>query len=296
MADSNRVTSATVRFPVWWGTRKDLERLLGLILNINEAATKDLNEKLRAAEEEFRGEAEDQMTRFAKSVSSEIASNGGDPGPFATPEKMVRQAAMLSAYRVPYELEAASDAMQLTSTFKLKSWDEQRTGNPFKLLDEGIEENEVVVIETGFGRRSRPGMYLAVTLDKRGSEAEVIGPQSLVASAIGQLERELKKQTTKMGWIFIPWVQGVLSGIAGIILYLAVVTPGGGVAESVVLSIGCFVASWLVFGLLPSWVPKFDLVHAGRPIAKAWGIGVLSVAGSAAVGLLVNIVSKTLGF
>lgn len=296
MADSNRVTSATVRFPVWWGTRKDLERLLGLILNINEAATKDLNEKLKAAEEEFRSEAAEQMARFAKSVSSEIAADGGDPGPFATPEKMVRQAAMLSTFRVPYELDAANEAMQLTSTFKLKSWDEQRTGNPFKLLDEGIEEDEVVVIETGFGRRSRPGMYLAVTLDKRGSEAEVIGPQSLVASAIGQLERELKKQTTKMGWIFIPWVQATLSGIAGIILYLNVATPGGGVAESVVLSIGCFVASWLVFGFLPSWVPKFDLVHAGRPRAKAWGIGVLSVAGSAAVGLLVNIVSKALGF
>ena len=259
MAEVSTAT-ADVSKVVWWGTRDDLKRLIGLIQDIHDQVRENDRRNLAEAEVEARKSADDQVVRVATQIATLIRASGGDAAPFAAPEELAKAASYLHEVSVPYEISSPMDS-KFQMTVKSKTWNTTKTGDPV-LLIESMDESEVVSIDLGFRSISHKSLDLKVRIDKTGSTVFLSGPQAQVASAAGQLEVELKRQSSKLGVIHKFQFQLASSAVAMVTLSIVLFSGSRNATSGNIVAVSSFIflVLYLLISLISACFPRFELL------------------------------------
>lgn len=290
-------TKAEIKYPVWWGGQRELARLVALVRTLQESASSEARVALTKSQDDAREANDKRLKSLAQAIAANIERNGGDPGPFAEPRRLLEEVKVLRMLgdEVDYSRVRDVEALDLKMTVTHKSWNEKRTGSP-ELLTEELEVDEVVSIEMTFGQQFTADTFLRLELGKNGSRAELGGDVAWVSSAAGQLDLELRKQNSRLGKIFNGWAPSVIGGVPAVALAVLLLPSLKQQSDLPWLIAVLFLFFAFSAGLaIQKFVPRFELVRDSKPRVKAWlgaGMGVL---GALVVGVVTNAVSKLVG-
>jgi hypothetical protein len=290
-------TKAELHFSVWWGNQRDLARLMALAKVLQASASADARQRLSQSQEAANVADEERLLSLAGAIASAITASGGDPGRFGEPPGLLDEVNMLRAMQANPDHFAASEvkALELKMSVSHKSWNEVRTGSPDDLLEE-LDEREIVRIEIEFGRQYSSGSYLRIALGKDGSRAELGGNVGWVSSAAGQLEVELKKQSSRLGILFNVWAQVVVGTSSALLLsYLLFGNLADKSILTVIMPVTGIVCTTVATLAIQRFVPQFELVREAKPRVRIWVGAVMGLLGAVGVGLITNVISKVVG-
>ncbi|MFW0776035.1 hypothetical protein ACLRGI_23070 [Paenarthrobacter nitroguajacolicus] len=226
-----------------------------------------------------------------------IAKNGGDPGPFAEPHRLVEEVKVLRMLgeNVDYSKTREVEALELKMIVTHKSWNEKRTGIP-EVLAEEIDADEVVSVEITFGHQYSADTFLRLELGKSGSRAELGGDVAWVSSAAGQLDLELRKQSSRLGKLYDGWAHAIIGIVPAVAVALVFLPSLKEQSDLPWLIAALFLLFTFSAGMaIHKFVPRFELVRDTKPRVKVWIGTAMGVLGALVIGVATNAVSKLIG-
>lgn len=290
-------TKAELKYPVWWGSQRDLVRLVALVRTLQESASADARTALAQSREKARRANDERLVSLAQTIAMSIAKNGGDPGPFAEPHRLVEEVKVLRMLgeNVDYSKTREVEALELKMIVTHKSWNEKRTGIP-EVLAEEIDADEVVSVEITFGHQYSADTFLRLELGKSGSRAELGGDVAWVSSAAGQLDLELRKQSSRLGKLYDGWAHAIIGIVPAVAVALVFLPSLKEQSDLPWLIAALFLLFTFSAGMaIHKFVPRFELVRDTKPRVKVWIGTAMGVLGALVIGVATNAVSKLIG-
>jgi hypothetical protein len=287
-------TRADFGSSVWWGTEADVRKLVELVEELQTSASEQARQRLIEAQRVADKENDERLLRMADAIATGISKRGGDAGSFAEPKSLLdeveghRRTAFDSD---AFEARAVRD-LAVKMTVRHRSWNEERTGPPEILLQK-LDDRETVMIKLEFGKSwDEDSPYLAVDLGSRGCNVQLRGPLSWVSSAAGQLKVELEKRGSKLGFLYNSYLIGAIGFIGGLAICAIFLQNFPNYLDFAWIAVAGAVAGGMA---LPSaferWFPRFEIVESSKHRARA----IIGVGTTIALGVLVNLISKSMG-
>lgn len=287
------ITSDRFKSRIWWGTKDDLKKLTELITDLQRSASEEARHQLDDARNKAEHEDDERLLRLADAIATGISKRGGDASFFADPSQLLDEARMLRLTRAETADKSRNVRdLELKVTVRHKSWNEERTGSPETVL-KNLDPSETVMVRFEFGKSwDSPMPYLLVSIGGNGCEVELRGPRNWVSAASGQLKVELAKCGNKLEPLYNAYFLAGLGFVLGVALTVMLIS-GLTSPERViwVVPVAGVIGGMATPPLVERLLPPFEITDSSRRLRRFFTF----VIGTVGLGILVNMISRSLG-